>query len=88
MLNIEGFGRPRFGLPLVQSIDCTYNGSGREIGRGNGTGISEGEGEFKLYRALALAALAGGGPPGDRLAQSFQQPFELGLAMLHPGQTI
>ena len=29
-------------------------------------------------------ALAGAGPHGDGLAQSFQQPFEFGLAMLHP----
>ena len=29
-------------------------------------------------------ALAGFDPPGDGLAQSFQQPFEFGLAMLHP----
>ena len=44
--------------------------------------------KFKLYWALALAALAGGGPPGDGLAQSVQQPFEPGLAILDPGQAI
>ena len=41
------------------------------------------EREVNLYWALALAAFAGGGPPGDGLAQSFQQPFEPGLAVLH-----
>ena len=28
------------------------------------------------------------GPSADGLAQSFQQPFELGLAMLHPSHAV
>ena len=78
--------RSRFGQSTARSgigavADRPYSGRSR-------SGSASGSGKSKLYRALALAVLAGGGPSGDRLAQSFQQPFELGLAMLHPGQTI
>ena len=79
---------------MLDFQDSRYSGSGRESARKNDalSGIGAREVRLgwtvKLYWAVALAALAGGGPAGDCLAQSFQQPFELGLAMLHPPQAI
>ena len=39
----------------------------------------------RIPRELGMpSSLAAAGPHGDGLAQSFQKPFQLGLAMLHP----